>query len=437
MMNKYKIILLLLSINLIASSVFAGSIITDNPKRERSSNEAMSEAIYKKFVKLQEMIADEQYVEAKSGLTALTKKNLNGFEEASINQFLGWVDSAQGKYQSASNYLQKAIATNALTDTAHFSMMLQKSQMLAGADKYQLALDALDAYYKVTDEIKDATLYYEASLYAQMDKFKEAMVPLKKAIELSDEPNESWYYLLLSLHMQSSEFLQASKVLDILIKLNPNKKEYWTMLSQVYFTLKKDEKSLAVLAVADENGMVSNEKERLQLYKMYAFLGNPYSAGKVLEKGLKDGVIKPTFKRWDDLGNTWYSAAEMDKALFAYDKASKLATDGKIDFQRAYIYFDREDWTGAKNALQSAIEKGGLTDKKIGTSWLLLGMVESELNNDAGAMKALKKASKFDNTRVSSVQWMEHLDKKAKDKNERLIAEKALADERAANEIIE
>jgi tetratricopeptide (TPR) repeat protein len=437
MINKYTKILPLILINMIACSVFAGSIITDNKKRERSNNEAMSELIYKKFVKLQEMIADEQYAEAKTGLTALTKKRLNAFEEASINQFLGWVESAEGRYQSASNYLQKAIDTDALTNQAHFSMMLQKSQMLAGGDKYQLALDSLDKYYKVTDEIQDTTFYYEASLYAQMEKYKEAMVPLKKAIELSDKPNETWYYLLLSCHMNTSEYLQASKVLDILIELNPNKKEYWSMLSQVYFTLKKDEKSLAVLAVADENGMVSEEKDRLQLTKMYQFLGNPYSAGKVLEKGLKDGVIKPTFKRWDDLGNIWYSAAEMNKALYAYDKASKLATDGKIDFQRAYIYFDREDWSSAKNALQSAIEKGGLPDKKIGTAWLLLGMAESEMNNISGAITALRKASEFKNTRVSSMQWIDHLQKQSIAAKARVAAEKAMADERAANEIVE
>jgi tetratricopeptide (TPR) repeat protein len=436
-MIKHTKIILLLSLIMISCSVLAGSVMTDNPKRERSSNEGMTALIHKKFEKYQEMIADELYDEAKSGLTALLKKNVNLFERATINRFLGWTESAQGNYKSATNYIQKAIDTNALVDQVHYSMMLQKSQMLAGDDKFQLALDALDEYYKVTDEIKDTTFFYEGSLYAQMDKFKAAMGPIKKAIELSDEPKESWYYLLLSMHMQTSEFLQASEILEILIKLNPNKKEYWSMLSEVYFTLKKDEKSLAVLMVAEKNGMITEEKESLRLYRMYAFLDNPFNAGQVLEKGLKNGVIKPTFKRWDDLGNMWYSAAEMDRALSAYDEASKLAVDGKIDFQRAYIYFDRQDWKNAKKALQAVIEKGGLEEKKIGTTWLLLGMVESEMNNRGGAIKALNNAKGYENTRSSAVQWLDHLETQAKRDQARIAAEKAIADEKAANEIID
>jgi tetratricopeptide (TPR) repeat protein len=438
MMTKYTKIKLILLINIISCSVLAGSITTDNPKRERSSNEAMTPNIYKKFEKLQEMIADELYTEARSGLIALTKKNLNGFESASVNHYLGWVDSAQGNFKSASNYLQKAIDTNALPDQSHFSMMYQKSQMLAGSDNYQLALDSLDEYYKVVDVIEDSTLYYEASLYAQMEKYTEAFVTLKKAIELSsDKPKESWYNLLLTCYWQTSQFLQASKVSEILIELNPDKKQYWNQLSQLYFTLKKDEKSLAVLAVADENGMVSEEKDRLQLSKMYQFLSNPYDAGKVLEKGLKDGVIKPSFKRWEDLGNIWFSAAEMDKSLSAYDEASKLSVDGKIDFRRAYIYFDREDWKNAKIALQAAIEKGGLDDKKIGSSWLLLGMVESEVNNISGAIKALKKAKNYPDSRNHAVQWLDHLEKESVREKARIVAEKAIADEKARNEIVD
>ncbi|MCF6317752.1 MAG: tetratricopeptide repeat protein [Proteobacteria bacterium] len=437
-MAKKTYFIFIVFISIFSHSVIAGSIITDNPKRERSNNEAMTELVYKKFVKLQEMIADEKYVEARTGLIALTKKRLNNFEAASVNHYLGWVASAEGDFEAASEYLQKAIDTDALTNQAHFGMMLQKAQMLAGGSEYQKAINALQQYYKVTDEIKDTTLYFEASIYAQMEnKIQEAIAPLKKAIELSDKPVESWYYLLVNLHMQSSEFLQASKLLEILIEINPNKNKYWKMLSQIYFTLKKDDKALAILVVADKNSMLSEENDRMRLFKMYAFLDVPYKAAEVLEKGLKNGAIKPTFKRWEDLGNMWYSAAEMNKSLSAYTEASKLASDGKIDFRRAYIFFGRGDWNSAISAWLSALEKGGIKEKRIGTAWLLLGMAESELNNLPSALKYLNNALAFKNVRNSASQWIGYIEKQRKDKRDRVAAEKALAEERAANEIVE
>lgn len=422
-------VLILLSA-LFSSALIAGEEITNNPKRERSTSEAMTEVIYKRFEKLQEMIADGKNNEARSGLLALQKRRINDFEVAQINQFLGFVEAAEEKYDLAVKYFQKAIDANALTDRAHFGMMLQKAQLLIASGKYQEGIKALQDYYKVTDKIKDNVFALEANAYAQLNKPRKAIPLLKKAISLADKPNEQWNYLLYSLHMQLSQFNEAAKVLEYLIVINPEKKDYFKRLSSVYFALKKDKKALAVLVLADKKGMLADEKERLQLFKMYAFLGIPFKAGQVLEKGLKDGVVKPSFKHWDDLGKIWYTASEMDKSLSAYDEASKLASDGKIDIQRAYIYFDRDNWAKAKQALNAALEKGGISEKQTGNAWMLLGMCESEMGNANAALKALNQGSKYPNTRKSSLQWIEHIKESQKRK-------KAIEEAKRINEAVE
>ncbi len=437
MKNNNKNLLLLLFAVLFSQVVYSGAMKTGNPVRERSSKGGMTESIAKRFVKLQEMVADSKNTEARAGLKALLEKRLNSYEEANVNQLLGWIDYAEEKYKSAGEYLQVAIDSDALHNQAHFSVMLQQAQIIAASGDYQKAIESIHKYYKVVDEIKDSTFYFEASIYAQMEKYKLAIKALKKSIELADKPIESRQYLLFNLHMQLSEFKQAAQALELLIKLNPNKRDYWVKLSEVYFTLKKDDKSLAVLVLAEKSGLIPDEKDQIKLYRMYALMGVPYSAGKVLEKGLKSGAIKPSYKHWNDLGSIWYTAAEMDKSLSAFDEASKLATDGKIDFRRAYIYFARDDWNGAKNALLSALEKGGLKEKRVGKAYLLLGMAESELKQTSSALKYLRKAVGYKNVRSSAAQWIAHIAKQRKDAKRRAEAEKALAEERAANEIID
>lgn len=408
-MNRiYKISVVLIGLLSFCLSV-AGELKTGNPERKRTSNEAMSELIYKKFVKLQEMIADEKYVEARTGLMALTKKRLNGFEVANVNQYIGWIDSLEGHYAAAAKRFKIALDSDALPNQAHFPMMLQVAQMLFASEDYQAGLNMIHKYYKATDAIEDKTFAMEANGYAQLKQYSKAVPPLKKAIELADKPKESWYYLLYSLYMQQSKFLQASKVLEKLIAINPNKEDYWKRLSSVYFNLKKDDKALAALILADKNGMLKTEKDQLRLSKMYTFLEVPYKAAKVLQKGLKSGVIKSEYKHWKSLGEAWYTSAEMDEALEAFDEASKTAQDGQIDFRRAYIYFDREDWVNVKSALNSALEKGGLKDKKVGQAWLLIGMSNSELGNTSAAIVALKKAAKHKSTRNNAVQWLDHI----------------------------
>jgi len=427
--NINKIIVLFLAVTF-SQNLMAGSIETGNPVRERKNKEGLTESIYKKFTKLQEMIADEKYVEARAGLKALANKRVNHFEEASLNQFLGYVDLGEEKYDQAAKHFQAALDADALPNQAQFNLMLQMAQIQIGNEQYEKGLKTLHEYYKITDKIKDSTFALESKAYASInDNYKKAIPLIKKAISLSDKPREDWYYFLYSLHMQLSQFREAAKVLETLIKINPNKKDYWKRLSNVYFTLKKDEKALAVLVLADKKGMLNDEKDRIQLFKMYHYLNNPYSAGKVLQKGLKDGIIKPTFKHWEDLGKIWYTASEKEKALEAFNQASKFAKDGKIDFRRAYIYFDRDDYSKAKVALRSALEKGGLSQNQIGRAWLLIGMAESETGNKYAAIKALKNAVKFKSTRKNAIQWIDHLEKQIKADKARAAREKLLADD--------
>ncbi len=408
MIKKLKILVLMVGLLSFLSSV-AGEFKTGNPERKRANKEAMSESTFKKFTKLQEMIADSKYNDARAGLNTLLQRRLNSFEKANVNQYLGYIEQAEGHYDKAAQYFQAALDSDALPNQAHFPMMIQVAQMLIGSGSYQKGLDMLHNYYKLTDAIKDNVFALEANAYAQLKQYNKAIPILKKAISLSDKPSEPWNYLLYSLYMETSQYQQAAKTLETLIAINPNKEDYWKRLSGVYFNLKKDDKALATLVVANKNGMLKDEKDRLRLFRMYALLGVPYKAAKVLEQGLKNGVIKSEYKHWKTLGEVWYTAAEMDKSLKAFDEASKTAQDGQIDFRRAYIYFDREDWPNVIEALNSALEKGGLKERKIGQAWLLLGMANSELGKMSKAVDALKKAAKYKSSRNNAVQWLEHI----------------------------
>lgn len=53
-----------------------------------------------------------------------------------------------------------------------------------------------------------------------------------------------------------------------------------------------------------------------------------------------------------------------------------------------------------------------MTDTQFGNTWLLLGMVESEMENIPKAIEALKNAKKYDNARKNAIQWIDHLEKK-------------------------
>ena len=432
--NKFYLLLILC---LLSQNILAGSFKTGNPERKKSNSEAFTEQIYKKMEKLALLVTEEKYSEARTGLNDILKRKLNTYEIAQVNQYIGWIDASEGKYVDAANRYQNALDSDSLPNQAHFGMMLQMAQMYMAGDQEQKALDMLYKYYAGVDEIDDKTFALEANIHYQMANYSKVIPVMIKAIGLSEKPQENWHYLLYGAYKQESKFREAVGVMEKLIQLNPNKKDYFTRLSQDYFNLKEDKKALAILSLADENGLVETEKEKLQLFQMYSYLEIPYNAGKVLEKGLRDGVIKPSFKRWEDLGKTWYAAAEMDNALEAYGEASKLSTDGKIDLYRSYIYLDKEDWPNLAMTVNTAIEKGGLDENDIGKVWMLLGTAEFEMKNNAKAIAAFRNAAKYPKSKSGAHQWLNHLQEAERIKRERRDVEIANEKERAANAVID
>ncbi len=401
-----------ISVLLLLSAIsLAGSLKTDNPPRKPKTQVLMTEAQSNRITKLNEFLADEKYTEAKSGLEAMLAKtnSRDAYVQSVIHQLLGFVASGRGDYKATAFHFQKSIDLDAMPNPTHFGMMLQLAQIKMADQDYRGALKDLDEYFSVVDEIPDRAFAIKANSHAQLEEYREAQKAIKQAIALADKPNESWYQLLLSTHSALSEYTEMVDVLKILIGLAPNKKIYWKQLSSVYFTLKKDKDSLAVLVLAEEKGLLTEESEHMQLFKMYSYNNVPYKAAKFLQTALENKIVESNFKNWKQLGQTWYAARELEQSLAAYDRASNYATDGEIDYTRAYLYLDQEDWQKAITSIQSAIQKGGLSDDKVGNAWLMLGMSQANVKQFKSARQSLNNALKYDKSKANARQWLNHL----------------------------
>ncbi len=396
---------------LASSTLIAGSLKTDNPVRKPKTQVLMTEAQQKRITKLNEFLADEKYTEAKGGLQAMLAKtsDRDAYVQSVIHQLLGFVASGQGDYKATARHFAKSIELDAMPNATHFGMMLQLAQIKMADQDFKGALKSLDEYFALVDEIPDRAFAIKANCHAQMEQFKEAQKAIKQAIALADKPNETWYQLLLSTHSSLSEYSDMVDVLKILIGLAPNKKVYWKQLSSVYFTLKKDKDSLAILVLAEKKGLLSEESEYMQLYKMYSYNDVPFEAGKFLEGALNSKKVEGNFKNWKSLGQTWYAAREIDKALVAYDKASSFATDGEMDYTRAFLYLDKENWQKAIESIQAALQKGGLNDDKTGNAWLMLGMSQANVKQFKSARQSLNNALRYQKSRQNAQQWLNHL----------------------------
>ena len=398
----------------IAAAAVSGQVLAQASEcgmERKVTGGALDEPTYKKLNDIYEDVGNELYDIAYDKLIIMINRAKGKYLKATVFQMLAQVEWARSNYDSALSNFEKAVDLDALPNNIHFALMYQIAQLYYMQERYDEALDKLDLWMcKVPPEkIKSAVFVLKASIYAQKKDWKSVIPAIEKAISMSDKPKESWYQLKLASHFELEQFPKAADTLETMIQLWPDKKVYWVQLSQIYYKLKKDEEALSVIALAYRRNMLDKQTDIMYLSNLYSNQDVPYKAAAALQKGIEDGLVKSDKKHWTMVADTWYAADEMEKALYGFEQAGKVATDGDIDLRRGYILVDMERWEVATEALEAAIEKGGFNDRKAGEAYVLLGMSYFNLEEYSKASTAWGRAGKYPKSKKPAQQWMNHM----------------------------
>ena len=417
-MNRFSTKFFAVQLLLAGALALAGNVnmayaqAADCGKKREVGTKALDEATWKQLNSVYEDVGEERYDDAyKSLQKMLSRAGRDVYLQSILNQALAQVEWSRENFDPALKYFEKAVELDSLPNQAHFSLMYQIAQLYFMKERYQDALDKLALWFCTVDpeKVTYAAYVLKASIYASMDNYAETLKAIDIAISMEDQPKEQWYQLKLAAHYELEQYPQAADTLEIIIQHWPDKKMYWTQLSQIYFKLKQDEKALSVIALAYRKNLLDKQGDITYLSNLYANSDVPYKAAKVLQKGINDGIVESTEKYWTAVADSWYAAEELENALAAYEKAGEAAADGDIDLRRGYILVDLERWPDAKEALNDALQKGGINERKTGEAYLLRGMAEFNLGNFDSASSDWGKASRYPRTKDAAQQWMNHL----------------------------
>ena len=407
----------IISVLLVAALVGSPAVLAqegEGPQRESPQAIWKSERNFKAVNEAWEMVAEELYVEAEATFRELLEKMNDPYERSQAMFGMAQALMMQEKYNEALDLYEQIVELDILPNKPHFDAMFQLSQLYYMRERYEDSLRWINRWGQESGELKVEAFELRATIFAQLEDYRPAIENIDQAIALSDEPKQTWYQLKLAMHFELEEFPECKEVLEILVRGWPDKKQYWTQLASINVTLKLDEEALAVMALAKRKGMLDKESEWMQLFSLYGFLNIPHEAAKTLAEGLEAGYVEPTKKAYEQMGNAYYAAQELDEAVEALSNAADLSLDGKLDMQVAYILVDKEDWESAKTSLANAIEKGGISEGEMGNMYVLLGMSEVNTGNSSAARRAFQEARRFPKTRSAAQQWLNHIDELAK-----------------------
>ncbi|HZP12842.1 MAG TPA: tetratricopeptide repeat protein [Nevskiaceae bacterium] len=375
-------------------------------KKPRKDPGLISEGLYHQLEGATDLIAKGKNQEAIDKLNKMAEHG-GDYEKAIIYYNMGFAYSSMNQLDNALKTFEKSLSFHALPIPQEEQLTFNVGQLYVANGKYDEGIRVLENYINTacTPPPGDAYIFL-GNAYAEKKRFADALKYVDLAITKAKEPKESWFQLKLALHYELKQMPQCAQVLLQLIAMAPNKPDYWKQLSGVLFDLKKDQDSLAVLALADRQGFLKNGNEYKNLASIYMLLDIPYKAGTLMQTAIDKGLLPADEKNLDLLSAAWMNARDNDRAEVALKRLAQVSDKGDYWLRLGYVYIGSERWKDAVAMIEKAQAKGV---KKPGDAALLLAKAAYEAGDKRKSFNAAQKALTYDETRKQASEWLGYL----------------------------
>lgn len=389
--------------SLIAPNAWAADC---SEEKEKAAN-TMSEAVYHGVEEAMKLMSAKQYAEAIDKLAKLSETG-SEYERAIVYYNLGFAHSSKNDYANAAKAFAKAVALKVLPSAQQEQLQYNLGQLYIVAGQHDEGIKVLQEYIASACKPVPAEAHiFLANALIERKHYAEALPQIDLALGKAKTPNQSWYEMKLAVSYELKDFKACAQTLVQLIALAPVKPEYWKQLSSMFFEMKSDLDAVAVLSVAERQGFIDKPNERKNLYNVYMMLDLPFKAGTMLQESIDKGKVPADEASFESVADAWINAREAARAEATLRKLASMSERGEYFFKLGAMYGDNEQWKDSREALQKALQKGGL--KRPGEAWMRLAVAEYGLKNNPGALAALQKAMAFDDTRKQASEWLRHL----------------------------
>jgi tetratricopeptide (TPR) repeat protein len=385
----------------------AGAHAADCPAEQKQAGGDMSEAVFNTLQGAVELLSKQKYAEAIDKLVKIADSG-SAYEKAVVNYNLGFAYSAKSDHPSAVKAFAKALSFDALPRSQREQLRYNLGQLYIIIGQYEEGIKTLQTYISQACSAVPAEAHiFLANALTERKRFQEALPQIDLAISESKAPKESWLQLRLAVAYELKDYNSCAQTLVQLVALVPAKPEYWKQLSSMFYQMKSDGQSAAVLALAARQGFIEKPTEIHNLYSLYMMLEMPFQAGMLLQDAIGKGKIPADEKNLESVADAWINAREPLQAEGTLKKLAAMSDRGDYYFKLGAMYGDDERWKESKEMLEKALQKGGL--KRTGEGWMRLAVANYSLKNTTAAVAALQKAVAYDETRTQAGEWLRHL----------------------------
>ncbi len=387
-------------------------------QEEREQVESLNPIVARDLLTAYELLQEEKFREGLAVLDKLMAErgaNMKPFDQASVLQIRGSARVNLDQFKGAISDFKKAYSLKALPAAQNLQLLFNIAQLEFQAENYKEAIRHLEAWLKEADS-PDANAYYLlAAAYFYEKNFKAARAPIEKAISLASEPKKQYYDLANIVYAEQSLVSPRINLLERIIENWPADASYWKQLVGLFMEQDRRKEAFVTLEVGYRSGVITDESDIAALAQFYSVFNNPHRGAQMLEKEIADGRVEKNVDNLELLSQLWSQAREHKKAIPVLREAARMSDTGMLSYRLGQTLLADEQNDAAEGALESAINKGGLSDSATPDAWMLLGTARF---NQAGpgdkskrmeADEAFRNAQRYNATRKRAGEWREYI----------------------------
>jgi len=398
--------------------VISGAVAQDDkPKkdqRETRRTPALRNKVYEKLAEAQTLAEAKDYAGAAVILNDMIaedgKRALNSYVLANVYNLFAFLAYATEDYPQSLRYYEQVIAQPDIPLAMEINTRFTIAQLYFVQEKWQQGIDAMLVWFDLNEKPNAGAYVLLAQGYYQVKKYDLALENVETAISMHEDegklPKEQWYNLARFLYFDKEDFDSALDVLNTLIIYYP-KKQYWVQASHLYGEKKEEQKQLALMEAAYEQGFLDRSSELVTMAYLYLNAEAPYYAGSVIEKGFKDELVDDKSKNYELGGSAWAQAREVAKSIPMMEKAAAKSDEGELYVRLGNVYLDGDQFAKAADSVNKGLKKGGV--KRPDQARLVLGMAYFNLGEYNKARKAFRDAGKDDRSEKYAKQWIAYV----------------------------
>ena len=376
-----------------AASVFMALAAGSATAQACEAEKTFSAANYEFYGKAEtELLVNKNPNAALSAYNQLKNMPLTCFEEGAALRLASAIKFELNDINGAVRDLETAVNKGYITGKDRTSTYFTMSQMYLKVENSPKALEYYDKWINAGGSPTRDQAWTLAILNQRLDRNQESLKWAEQVFR-ADGPNakDEVYKFLLYLYEKTGNLTKKAQLIEQMLARNPKDMTLWEAIRGDYYRGGDERKAFEVQKAMYLGGLLTEEKEIMRVVEFYNQFNAPYQAAKVLEKEMNAGRVKKSFAQMERLANLYQVAREYKKAIPVIEEAARMSPNGGVYERLGRSYSELKQWDKAEEAMQQAINKGGLKDK--GAAWVSIGQARYERDDRAGAREAFRNAN--------------------------------------------